>query len=111
MNLEDSYRILGINASSSEEKRFKAYEELRGRLNAKLSNAPTSGLKEKYRKTLLQLDEAIEAAEASFDEKEMPIFKIAASAASESANRRGKLGPMIPQNALSHRGCFGLYLE
>ena len=80
MNLEDSYRILGINASSSEEKRFKAYEELRGRLNAKLSNAPTSGLKEKYRKTLLQLDEAIEAAEASFDEKEMPIFKIAASA-------------------------------
>jgi hypothetical protein len=81
MNLEDSYRILGINASSAEEERFKAYEELRGRLNTKLSNAPTPGLKEKYRKTLLQLDEAIETAEASFDEKEMPIFKIAASEA------------------------------
>ncbi len=79
MNLEDSYRILGINASSTEEERFMAYEELRERLNVKLSNAPTAGLKEKYRKTLLQLDEAIETAEASFDEKEMPIFEIAAS--------------------------------
>lgn len=81
MNLEDSFRILGINASSAEEEHFKAYEELRGCLNTKPSNAPTPGLNEKYSKTLLQLDEGIETGEASFDEKEMPIFKIAASEA------------------------------
>jgi len=80
MDLEDSYRILGIDAGSTEEERFKAYEELRERLNAKLANAPTSGLKEKYSMAFKQLDEAIEIVESSFDEKEMPIFNMSASA-------------------------------
>ncbi len=80
MNLEDSYRILGIDSSLTEEERFRAYEDLRERLKAKLAKAPTSGLKDKYSKAFKQLDEAIEIVESSFDEKELPLFKVAASA-------------------------------
>lgn len=74
MNLENSYRILEIDSDSSEKDRHKAYRALREKLNRKLANAPTSGLKEKYSRALQQLDEAIECVESSIDANELPLF-------------------------------------
>ncbi len=74
MNLEESYRILGIDSDTKEADRFRAYGELRNRLEEKLAHAPTEGLKGKYGDALARLDEAIEQVEASIDASELPIL-------------------------------------
>ncbi len=74
MTLEESYRILGLKPGAKEKDRHRAYREMRDKLNAKQSNAPTPGLENKYREALGQIDEAIECVESSIDAKELPIF-------------------------------------
>lgn len=74
MNLENARQFLSLNPNDSEAKRFAAYEAMRDKLEGKLAKAPTPGLKEKYRKTLKQMEEAIEAIEISLDGGDLPTL-------------------------------------
>jgi hypothetical protein len=74
MNLEDAYQFLNLNSNSSDAERFAVYEEMRNKLEGKLAKAPTPGLKEKYRNSLKQMEEAIEVIEGSVDGGDLPTL-------------------------------------
>lgn len=81
MTLEQSFAILGVDSSSSEEQRLSAYRDLKERLETKLGQAPTEGLAKKYKLSLEQVDAAIEVVESSFDAKEFPGLVVVESGA------------------------------
>jgi hypothetical protein len=73
MNLEDAHQLLGVNAGSSELECKQAYDVLREKIETKLAKAPTSGLKEKYRASLRQVEEAYEILDSSADGGVLPV--------------------------------------
>ncbi len=81
MTFEESCRILGLSDGASQEERFRVYEDLRAKLNAKLESAPTSGLEAKYRAALERVDRAIERYEEKVDAEELPVFRQGGSSA------------------------------
>ena len=77
MNIEDAYRLLGLTPSSSENECRVAYDALRDKLEKKLVKAPTSGLKEKYRRSLRQVEDAFDQLNKSADGGDLPVTKLA----------------------------------
>ncbi len=76
---EESCQILGIEPGTSQEERYKAYEDLRTRLQDKRDQAPTSGLKLKYSDALVQIEKAIDCYEAIRDADEFAVFRTVGS--------------------------------
>ena len=75
MKIEEAYDILGLKSDSSEADRHETFRRLQGKLEEKLGKAPTPGLKEKYRLSLLKLEEAIEVVELSADGGDLPLLR------------------------------------
>lgn len=75
MKIEEAYDILGLNPDSSEAERHDSFRRLQGKFEEKLGRAPTPGLKEKYRLSLLKLEEAIEVVELSADGGDLPLLR------------------------------------
>lgn len=75
MKTEEAYKVLGLDSDASEAVRHNAFRQLQGRLEAKISKAPTPGLKEKYRASLVKLEEAIEVIELAADGGDLPMLR------------------------------------
>lgn len=60
MNLDNAYRILGLEPDAGEEAVLRAFQTAREKLESKIFQAPTAGLKAKYRAALERLEEAYE---------------------------------------------------
>jgi hypothetical protein len=75
MKVDDAYEILGLKSDASEAERHDAFRLLQTKLEDKLGRAPTPGLKEKYRASLLKLEQAIEVIELSMDGADLPMLR------------------------------------
>lgn len=75
MKIEVAYEILGLKSDASEAERHETFRRLQAKLEDKLGKAPTPGLKEKYRASLLKLEQAIEVIELSSDGGDLPMLR------------------------------------
>lgn len=75
MNIEEANEILGLKPGASEGERHDAFRRLQTKLEDKLARAPTPGLKEKYRASLLKLEAAIETLELATDSGDLPALR------------------------------------
>jgi len=75
MKIEDAYKLLGVDASTEESDRHEAFRSLQNRLEDKIAKAPTPGLKEKYRASLVKVEQAIEVIELSSDGGDLPMLR------------------------------------
>jgi len=65
LSLEEARRCLAVSAQASSDERLAAHATQRRALEARLTDAPTEGLKAKYREALTRVDEAIEVLEVA----------------------------------------------
>jgi len=75
---ERAIEIIGVAASASSDERHRVFREKRAILEKKLGQAPTEGLKAKYRGAIEELERAIETLELAQTEQDLgtvrPIF-------------------------------------
>lgn len=75
MKTEEAYTMLGLSPDAGESERHDAFRRMQTRLEEKIAKAPTPGLKEKYRASLLKLEQAIEVIELSADGGDLPMLR------------------------------------
>ncbi len=75
MNLEDAYKVLGVEPGADEHLRHEAFSTQRRKLEEKLARAPTPGLAQKYRESITRMEEAIEVIELAADGGDLPALR------------------------------------
>ncbi|MEZ5412862.1 MAG: PEGA domain-containing protein [Opitutaceae bacterium] len=75
MTREQAAEILGVSPHASVADRDARHDELRRQLEDKLAKAPTPGLREKYRASLAELEEAHATLQRSDDTAALPVLK------------------------------------
>ena len=82
MTPSDAARILEVPADATPEQLERRFHELRAKLEDRIAKAPTPGLKEKYRASLVEITEAFETLVLLADSALLPVLQNTAPAAS-----------------------------
>jgi hypothetical protein len=87
MSPAEAAKLLDLPADATPEQLQARFLELRAKLEDKIAKAPTPGLKEKYRATLVQLTEAFEFLELAGDSSLLPLLAKSESGAGAPSPR------------------------
>lgn len=93
MTRDEASAILELSPHATPAERAAQYDMLRRQLEDKLARAPTPGLREKYRTSLKQLEEAVAILSQTDDSAALPVLQKQAAASKEPAT--GGPAPVI----------------